>query len=87
MVPPWPLALATDAAFPRCALAKKRRPEEHTPTFCDFCRRASGASWIESMSWTHLPVKKPARTRPAEEEVVKILDSEGEEHSLMTVEV
>jgi hypothetical protein len=73
------LALATDAAFPRCAMAKKRKAEEPTSTLHDFFGASSGAKRKKSTSGTQMPVQKPAKARPAEEEIIEITDSEEEE--------
>ena len=72
------LALATDAAFSRCAMAKKRKAEEHTSTLHDFFGASSGPKRKKSASGTQRPGQKPTRTRLAEEEVIEITDSEEE---------
>jgi hypothetical protein len=80
------LALATDADFPRSAMAKKRKAGEHTSTLRDFFGGPSGAKRKKSASGTQT-VKKLARTYPAEEEIIEIIDSEEEDSSRATIEV
>ena len=56
-------------------MAKKRKAEEHTSTLHDFFGASSGPKRKKFASGI-MPVKKPARTRLAEEDVIEITDSE-----------
>lgn len=81
------MALATDATFPQCAMAKKRKAEEHPSTLRDFFGASSGAKRRKPTSRTQVPVQKQAKARPAEEEIIEITDSEEEEPLRTVIEV
>jgi len=81
------LALATDAALPRCAMAKKRKAEEHTSTLHDFFGAPSGAKRRKPTSTTQLAVRKPAKAHSVDDEIIEITDSEEEELLMTMMEV
>ena len=68
-------------------MAKKRKAEEHTPTLRDFFGASSNAKRRKSMSRTQVTVQKPAKTRPAEDEIIEITDSEEEGPLRTAIEV